>query len=164
MAADWSDLDWNEKTKHLDYTFKCFRFWGRNIGRISGDIKEKYGEARWYGSISSINDLHHIVKYGHYYYRWDPSQGGVYIILDILNNWSKFFFCLWPIRKITLYWKLFFYNIAYWLPMLKYPGQAYEILHAGDYPELIWLGEKYAKWAGIRAGMARHGKARNVNT
>ena len=152
MAAHWDDKDWHEKTKHLSFTLKCFRFWGHDVGCIMGDIKEKYGEARWYANIDSIKDLHGIVKSGHYYFRWDPSQGGVYVLLNILNNWSKFLFRFWPIRKATFYWKLFFYNVAYWLPMLKYPGQAYEILHAGDCAELIWFGKKYARWAGIRAG------------
>lgn len=143
MSSSWGDPDWEEKTSHLSYTFKCFRFWGSNVGLIMGDMKEKYGEARWSARIAPIQDLHGVIKSGHYYYRWDPGQGGWYIVLSILNNWSKFFFRLWPVRKLTLYWKMFFYNVAYWLPMLKYPDQAYEILYAGDNPELVWFGDKY---------------------
>ena len=152
MGAMWGDPDWEEKTKHLDYTFKCFRFWGNKIGCISGQIKEKYGEPRWYAGIGYISSLHDIFKAGHHYYRWGPAQGGKYIVLDFLNNWSKFLFGLWPIRKLTLYWQLFFYNVAYWLPMLKYPGQAYEILVSGDHSELIWGGKKWARKKGIELG------------
>lgn len=152
MASHWGDPDWEEKTKHLNYTLKCFRFWGCKVGLIAGDTKEKWGEPRWSARIMPIEDLHGIFKAGHFYYRWGPENGMRYIVLDALNNWSKFFFALWPIMKLTLYWKLFFYNVAYWLPMLKYPAQAHEILHAGNYPRLVLFGERYAKYMGIKLG------------
>lgn len=152
MGAMWGDPDWEEKTKHLAYTFKCFRFWGGTVGLIGGQIKEKFGEARWYAGIGCIDSLHSIFKVGHHYYRWSPEQGTKYIVLNFLDNWSKFFFRLWPIRKLTLYWQLLFYNVAYWLPMLKYPGQAYEILTSGGAPELIWGGKKWARKKGIELG------------
>lgn len=152
MTAMWGDPDWDEKTKHLKYTFKCFKFWGHDVGFIGGCIKEKFGEPRWYANIHGISSLHDIFKIGHVAYRWSPEQGRKYIMLDILNNWSMYFFNFWPVRKFFMYWQIFFYNVAYWLPMRKYPGQAHEILHSGDHSELVWGGRKWARKKGIEAG------------
>ena len=62
MAAHWGDPDWEEKTKHIKYTLKSFYFWGNKIGLIGGQIKEKYGECRWYADIYGIKCLHNIFK------------------------------------------------------------------------------------------------------
>ena len=91
MSAHWGDPDWKEKTKHLHLTFKCFYFFGRKIGCIGGDIKEKWGEPRWYAHIRSIDSIHDIFKVGHVAYRWSPEQGVKYVMLDFLNNLSRFF-------------------------------------------------------------------------
>jgi hypothetical protein len=153
MGAHWGDPDWEEKTRHVGYTLKCFRKYGHDIGLIGGQIKEKYGECRWYAQPGSgVHSLHDIFKTGHVAYRWCPSRGGKYILIDFLNNLSMFYFSFWPIKKFFIYWQLFWYNVAYWLPMLKYPGQAYNILVEGDGPNLIWFGKRYARYMGLKLG------------
>ena len=148
----WGDPDWDEKTKHLSYVFKCFQHFGK-LGMMGTNYKEKYGTPRWSVAIGSVRSIHDIVKAGHVAYRWSPEQGVAYILLDLINNWSKFFFALWLVRKVLFKWQMLCYNLAYWLPMLKYPDRAWEIGTSADYDELLWFN--YRVWArrkGIEAG------------
>ncbi len=149
MSASWGDPDWDEKTKHTFFAIKCFEFWGVKIGRIGGQIKEKWGEPRWYANIGYVDSIHDMYNVGYHYYQWSPEQGKIYMMLDFINNMSRFFFRLWPIRKLILYWQVLFYNVAYWIAMLRYPKQAHEIYDSSDWgKELIWFGAKFAycKW------------------
>lgn len=153
MAAKWGTPEWEEETKHINPTLDSFRFWGNKIGFIGGQIKSKWGECRWYANLNGITCLHDIFKVGHHYYRWDPGQGGVYILLDFLNNLSRLFFGFPGVRRLTAKWQILFYNIAYWNAMLKFPDRAYEIICNGDYDELIWFKPRvWARKKGIEAG------------
>jgi len=150
--AMWGDDDWEEQTKHLSYTFKCFERFGK-LGMMGTNYKEKWGTPRWSVNIGYINSLHGIFKAGHVAYRWCPGQGGIYILISVLDNWSKYFFRLWPVRKLLVKWQLLCYNLAYWLPMLKHPDKAYEIATSADYDEGLWFDAKaWGRKKGIEAG------------
>jgi len=140
----WGDPDWDTKTEHTFYALKSFRFWGNKVGFISGDMKEKWGEPRWSANITGVDNLYKIFNVGYYYYRWSPEQSPKYFILNTLNNWSMFFFRVWPVWILTLWYQTFFYNVAYWIPMIRHHKKAYSIYCEADWKELLWFAGRYA--------------------
>ena len=145
--TNWNDPDWDAKTKHTRDALDSFRFWGETVGRIGGDMKEKWGSPRWSADIIGFKDLHSIVKPGWYFYQWSPERSKTAFILDILNNWSTFILRLWLVSYTTFLWQKLFYNIAYAIPMIKNYKMAYSIYIEADWPELLYL-EKYAYYMG----------------
>lgn len=152
MDGKW-ELEWKQQTKHIQPTLNIFTFWGRKIGCIDGQIKSKYSECRWYAYINGIRCLHDMINTKNYFYKWQPDMGTTYMLLDFINNISVLMFDLPGIKKITTYYKILFYNIAYWSAMLKFPDRAYEIYINASYEEVLWFNpEKWARRKGIEAG------------
>jgi len=153
MDAKYDAIEWKQRTKHINPTLESFSFWGNKIGCIGGQIKDKWSECRWYANIIGIECLHDILKTGHVYYRWNPGEGALDVLLDFINNISRFFFSLPGIKRATLYYQILFYNIAYWSAMLKFPDRAYEIFINAEYEEILWFNpRKWARRKGIEAG------------
>lgn len=134
--------------KHMNTTLNSFEFWGRKVGRIDGQIKSKFGEVRWYANLDRPNSIYEIIHVDEYtMYRWDPSKSRTNAVLDSINNFSKFFTVL--LYMFVLY-KLFFYNVAYWVAFFKNRDCAADILYAADYPNKILLGKRAASIAEAR--------------
>jgi hypothetical protein len=132
--------------KHLPSTLDSFEFWGRKVGRIRGQVKSKWGEARWYAELSSPKSLHDLIYVGEYdyKYKWDPTKGFNYKLLDILNNMSKF---LNFIFYVMIPYKLFFYNVAYLVAIAKNPDCAADIIWSADHASKILMSKKMASIA-----------------
>jgi hypothetical protein len=137
--------------KHIIATLTSFNFWGEQVGRIAGDIKEKFGEARWYADLDRPANIHEIVylRYPYRTYNWDPTKGLKFKVLDFLNNMSMMIpFLLY----IFVAYRLFFYNVAYWVAFIKNPDCAPDILSSADYPKKILFGRSFAKFMRWRDG------------
>jgi hypothetical protein len=146
MISDKDYIAFKERSrKHSSSTLKAFEFWGMKVGRIEGQIKSKWGETRWYAKLDAPESLHDIVYVQEFRdkYNWDPTKGQKYRILDIINNMSKFF-------SIFLYvfvlYKMFFYNVAYWVAIIKNTDCASDIVWSADYPKKILFGNKFANF------------------
>ena len=131
----------NRSRKHMSQTLNSFRFWGATIGRIDGDIKDKWGEVRWYANLERPQSIYEVINLNHRYYGWDPTKSKVNAVLDTINNLSKFFSIL---LYVFILHRLFFYNVAYWVAIAKNPDCAADIVWAADYPRKILFGKKMA--------------------
>ena len=124
--------------KHMIKTLDSFEFWGERVGRIRGDIKEKWGEARWYAELgpSSLFELINVDSV----YTWHPEDSLKHKILNTLNNMS---ISLILFAYLTIAYKFVFYNIAYISAMAKNPDCARDILLPSDYPKRIVLAKPF---------------------
>lgn len=146
MIKDDQYIAFKERSKkHMSATLNSFQFWGMRVGRINGQIKSKWGETRWYADLNPPTCLYEIIHVSEFGmrdgYKWDPSKGAVNKSLDVINNMSKFFSIM--LYVFALY-KLFFYNVAYWVAILKNRDCASDIVWSADHPSKILLGKKYA--------------------
>jgi len=121
--------------RHMIATLRSFEFWGEKIGRIRGDIKEKYGEARWYADLgpSSLFELINVSAA----YR-QPKESVKFKLLNMLDYISVNLFFL---RYFVIFYKLLFYNVAYTVAMLKNPDCAKDIVFSADHPKKILLAK-----------------------
>lgn len=139
-------IEFKERAKtHMRSTINSFEFWGRTVGRIDGQIKDKWGEARWYANLDAPKSLYELVCIdGHRStYRWNPTKGLKFQVLDVVNNMSKFFSIL---LYVFVLYRLFFYNVAYWVAIAKNPKCASDIVWAADYPKRILFGKQFAAY------------------
>jgi hypothetical protein len=129
--------------KHTRSTLSTIYFWGMKIGRIEGQLKDKWGEVRWYAKLDAPSSIHDLIYVGEFRgkYQWDPTKGIGYKLLDVINNMSKFFSLL---LYVFVLYKLFFYNVAYWVAILKNRDCAHDIIWAADYPKKILFSNKMA--------------------
>lgn len=139
-------IDFRDRSKaHMRSTLAAFEFWGNRVGRINGQIKDKWGEARWYAELGAPSSLYEIVHVNQYpfrdEYKWDPTTSRVNKFLDVLNNSSKLLFFLLYIFALH---KLFFYNVAYWVAIAKNPKCASDIVWAAHHPKKIIFGKWFA--------------------
>jgi hypothetical protein len=133
--------------KHMPATLLAFIFWGQVIGRIRGQIKEKFGQATWYADLGVPASLHEIVYSSDRssrltVYNWDPSKGLFFRILDVINNISKLsplFLCIFVVHK------LFFYNVAHWVAIVKNPDCAMDIVECASHPKKILFKKFFIK-------------------
>lgn len=148
MTCSWGDPDWDEKTKHTFFAIRCFNFWGKKVGRIGGQVKEKWGEPRWYASLRGFRCLYDVTHPNYAGYWWSPERGKKEFMLDFINNVSRFYFNNYIVIKLSIWYQILFYNIAYWIAMLRYPSLAHDVYSNADWPELIFMGSKFAhcKW------------------
>lgn len=136
----------NKARKHMRQTLDSFEFWGQKIGRIEGDIKEKFNESRWYAYLYRPFCLWDFLNLNRHFkvdYDWRPEKSFKLMCLDIINNMSAFMFYFMFLLYIH---KLIFYNVAYWVAMLKNPDCAHYILYASDYPSKVIFGRSFARF------------------
>lgn len=132
----------NRSKKHMPDTIDSFEFWGRRVGRIGGQIKSKWGEARWYANLDRPSCIYDLINVSEdHRYKWDPSLSTANAVLDFINNVSKFFGILFYVFVI---YKLFFYNVAYWVAILKNRDCTSDIVWSADHPSKILFGKKMA--------------------
>jgi hypothetical protein len=123
----WDDLNKAERTLY---------FWGNKVGRIPGQMKEKFGELRWYAGIGGADSLHDLVKHGHVAFRWSPRG---HFFMSWLNNVSKAYIS--PLSYLFYKYKCFMYGFAYYMACKKYPNVKDEILGCVDHVGLLFKGE-----------------------
>lgn len=132
---NWGDesFDWTSLYKAVDE----MAFWGRKIGRIGGQIKEKWGEIRWYTNIVAPEKLSDLVYPGYYYYVWSAEKKP---ILNVIDQMSIVY--MRPLRPLLLAYKRFFYAYAYRKAIRKFPHITEEILACCGWPELLFRSER----------------------
>lgn len=131
----------NRSRKHMGKTLRSIEFWGSYVGRIGGQSKDKWGEVRWYANLDKPTSIYEVINPNDRYYKWDPSRSFKYAALDFINNISKFFSIL---LYVFVLYKLFFYNVAYWVAIAKNPDCASDIVWSADSPRKILFGKKMA--------------------
>lgn len=124
----WGDEDFDWKA--LDSAITDLHFFATRIGRLGGQMKEKYGTLRFYAQFSSLT-LHNLI-YPSYVYSQFP-------------KWL-WIFDLRVVYQITRYtgltlvfqaWQRFWYKFGYRYILKKYPHIRKEIGQGADYPELF---------------------------
>lgn len=150
---DWSEdaFDWKGLHGAIDILAK----WARR-GLIMGQIKEKYGTARWYAYIGGLS-LHTLI-YPRYIYSQFPKwlwKLDIKYIKPVL----QFFF-----EKAFRKYQMWAYNKGYQEAMKTYPHLRAEILCSADHLELIkgaarldgkdlhvlgWNGEIISTWTSV---------------
>lgn len=126
-SHQWGDKDFDWKA--LDDAGHLLRKITKRYGRLGGDIKEKYGELRFYAKFGNL--CLHTLIYPEYYFsqfpRWLWKLDCNYIG-PVLN----FFF-----GKAFIWWQMKVYRYAYKACIKKYPHIKDEILDAADYDKLL---------------------------
>lgn len=116
------DFDWEGLGKaEQDLYFICTR-----LGRIGGQIKEKYGTLRFYANFDDLS-LHTLLWPGYVYLRIPHGMNRGSELLCKYTGLSYLF---------TLYQKLM-YKLGYRYILAKYPHLRLEIGAVADYPELF---------------------------
>jgi hypothetical protein len=125
--------DWKEINKAID----VLDFWGCTVGRIGGQMKEKFGSIRWYADIHGANSLHDIVKPGHAGFRWGADDS---FFMSWLNNVSKAYIS--PLSWFVFKYRCFMYAFAFHMACKKCPTIKDKILSAADEDELLFKKDR----------------------
>lgn len=111
--------------KELSASIRIFYKWAR-IGRIRGQIKEKYESTRWYADFSDLS-LHQLLYYNHYYIRF-PLW-----LRKIDDNIFTPAFKYTGLNYLFNKWQVFCYKQAYKRVLTLYP----HLDHCIDHDELV---------------------------
>lgn len=131
---------WGDEDFDWEALYKAERelsFWGRRIGRIGGDMKEKWGELRWYATLGTPERISDILYPGYYYYQWPADKEP---FLNIIDQISIVY--LRPLKPLFKAYKRFFYGYAYRRAVKKFPRVNAEILSCCEHPELLFKRER----------------------
>jgi hypothetical protein len=131
----WGD-NW-EGWPDLNKAEKVLYFWGNRLGRIGGQMKEKFGELRWYASFGKPSQLHDIVKHGHVAFRWGPEE---HFFMCWLNNVSKAYIVI--VAPLIFKYQKFMYGFAYHMACKRFPNIKAEVLGCVDHEELLFKTER----------------------
>jgi hypothetical protein len=140
-----------QQWKDIGTVLDTLDFWGYRVGRIGGQIKEKYGSIRWYADIRGANSLHDIVKAGHAGFRWGADDN---FFMSLLNNFSKAYIS--PFSFLIFKYRCFMYGLAFYIAWHKCPNIKDEILSAADHDEFLfkkdrlYIEEQRAIWKKAR--------------
>jgi hypothetical protein len=127
------DFDWTALNNAINEIY----FWGNKVGRIGGQIKEKYGEVRWYAHVYGAERLSDLIYPGYHYYQWPAHRKPMYNIIDQVSS-----IYMRPFKRLTFQYQKFFYAFAYRMAIKKYPHVADEIIACVDHKELLFKKEK----------------------
>jgi hypothetical protein len=125
---DWSDkdFDWNA----LYDAERIVHFWAWRIGRVGGQLKEKFGTLRYYCQFSdgTLQSLMYpgYARIVHPWFYWN-------IDVPIVQRIAKYTGLLYLIHK----YQAFFYRLAYKKAVAKYPHIRDEILVDAGAQELV---------------------------
>lgn len=131
----WGDesFDW----KGLGKSEGIIRFWGKQVGRIGGDLKEKYGTIRWYTNPGGVERLYELTHPGYYGYFWGAEDKPVWNVIDNMSYvYIRF---LNPLIKV---YKRFFYAYAYHRAVKAFPELYQEILACCECDKLLFKYER----------------------
>jgi hypothetical protein len=157
--------DWSDKTHDWDGISDCchiLEHYSRRYGRFGGQIKEKFGQVRFYAMLGRPS-LHGLIYPGYMYKHKRFPQW----------LWSLDIFYISPLLdrvfgRAIYWWQSKVYEYAYKKCLKKYPHLAAEILGSADFPELIkgatrqedtetervtviqWNGKDLARWVGLK--------------
>lgn len=124
---DWSDdkVDWKGINDCTNILYK----YATKIGRIGGQIKEKFGTIRFYANFGGLSIS--TLLYPGYYNIPLPSwlySLDLYYIAPVM----RFF-----LGRLFFMWQKYWYNKAYQKCMEKYPHLRAEILSSADFIEFV---------------------------
>lgn len=127
MTHDWSekDFDWKGLNDCLTILYRI----ARRYGRLGGDIKEKWGQARFYARFGHLS-LHTLVYPGYVYNQFPDWLWR--LDCAIIGPSLRFLF-----ERLFARWQMKAYNTAYQRCLKKYPHLRAELLCGADWPELI---------------------------
>lgn len=131
---------------HMSTTLRVFAIFAF-IGRIPGQIKSKYYEAKWYAHFSNIGILDLISPTHAYSMRSNLNRSNHMSskILLKIDQVSISFFDFKPIRLMLKLYMLTFYNIAYIASMALSPSCAKDIFKSSEHKKLILMGDAISK-------------------
>lgn len=121
------DFDWKALTDCEDIMWR----YGTRIGRVGGQIKEKYGTLRYYAHFGNF-DMHNLFYPGYVYVKL-PRWFHYYFEEKFLKPIYKWSGLNWLFSK----WQVFWYSFAYNKACKKHPHIVNEILGTADHPQLI---------------------------
>ena len=127
------DFDWKALNGAIDEIY----YWGKKVGRIGGDLKEKYGTVRWYTYPTGVYKISELIFPGYVYYQWGADRKPYHNIFDQVSS-----IYMRPFKPLIHKWKRFFYAFAYNRAVKKFPHIKEEILVCTDYPELLFRSER----------------------
>lgn len=135
MGAMWGDktFDW----KGLSKAESKINYWGYKIGRINGQIKEKYGEIRWYAYLHNVEKISDLVFPGFIYYQWPADRTPIKHVFDLVST-----VYMRLLKYPIYYYQRFFYGFAYRQAIKAAPLLYREILISCDHEKLLFKRER----------------------
>lgn len=127
------DFDYVSLGKAQDIIY----FWGQKIGRVGGQLKEKYGTIRWYAEPRGARELHDLVYPGYAYFQW---RANTHPVMYTINKVSAVYFRL--LDPLIRVYKRFFYAYAYHRAVKKFPHLYREILCCCEEDDILFKSEK----------------------
>jgi hypothetical protein len=126
---DWSEkeFDWVALNDCQLIMYK----YARTIGRVGGDIKEKYGSLRFYVHFSEFS-MQSLFYPGYCYIQFPR-----WFHFGLEYKFLKYIYKYTGLNCLFLKWQLFWYSYAYNKACKTYPHIVDEILCCADHPELI---------------------------
>jgi hypothetical protein len=131
----WGDenFDWKALDLALDELYK----WGVVWGRVGGQIKEKWGCARYYANFSD-GTLHSLLYPGSY-----RIQSPMWFYDNIDYKIIRPIIIYTGLIKVIHSYQRYFYRLAYKKAIKKYPHIKKEILTDCQYPEFVKEAKEY---------------------
>lgn len=127
VSHNWGDedVDWLA----INNCIVDMWWWSRKIGRMGGDIKEKYGTVRFYAQFGYLS-LHSLIYPGYAYSQFPKWLWR--LDCRYIRPVLQFFF-----ERLFSWYHRKFYSWLYHRMIKKYPQIEAEILSDSDYPEFI---------------------------
>jgi hypothetical protein len=135
-SHDWSETEFDWTSLHL--AERVLYKYATKYGRLGGQIKEKWGQIRFYAHFAGEWLNFSVLVYPGYC--WNPFPKWL-AWLDYKIGMKL----LAPFRTPFFYWQKFWYNYAYQKAAKMFPHIKPEIWFAADHPELIKGFKEYAE-------------------
>jgi len=126
---------------HMHITLRLFNFFAL-LGRIPGQIKSKFYEARWYAFFYDVGVIDLMFPRTSSMVRRNMCGSNVFHhrLLLQFDKYSIVFLRFKPLSFLLKVYMLFFYNLAYLSSMLISPSCAKDIYNSSENKSLILLG------------------------
>ena len=153
--SDYDETDYKEINKAIN----VLEFWGHDVGRIGGQMKEKFGSIRWYADVNGANSLHDLVKVGHVSFRWGAED---HFFLNWFNNLSKAYIS--PLSWFVFKYKCFMYGFSFYMACKKCPKIKADILSAADDDQYLfkkdreYINKKQEEWKALHEAKREQAK------
>lgn len=131
----WGDKDFDWKS--LNDAQDTLYFWGKKVGRNAGQLKDKFGEIRWYCNPGGAERLYDLTHPGYAGYWWGSDVNPFMYFVDNLS-----YTYIRPFKPLIRAYKRFFYAYAYHKAVKKFPELYPEILSCCEADELLFKRER----------------------
>jgi len=115
--------------KSLNEAMNCLYFYCVRIGRIGGQLKEKYDSIRFYAEFGPLS-LHNLIYPGDHYRQFGPRLYKLDERLEVVFKYTG-------LNMLFVLWQKFWYRAGYRIALRRYPHIRREIASSADYPELF---------------------------